>query len=511
MKPYLQVLQDRATSSENSEKNAVNRSSLIVPIIDGFNAQISFLNHFYIKRGYKDVSLKITPYDKNGDPKESTSHQINKPIVYTFDLPRNIRNSQDIAGCYELEFFCSKNLFVPFPAVMINHISTECINIVHSFNRNLNDLREYQKISNKVTREASFEYINNDQYETFIVFQRGLASIDIDDKLKFELYTSESKEKNPIWQSMLNINHLNHSTSHFMRVGTIFKNIPKSNSKNQYFLKIQQPNQFMFYGRLLAGIASKEVKAISANHSYYDTSQDDEYFQQGESFRTYPYNRCGLTEIIIYPITAPTSGEVSILANEMKLGKIKPKCIMTFKFGEITEIRHINITKLVEKASLTDVQTFSVLFKPALGYKTPARFSHQLCYGVSEKNLTSSINVTLNNVHGLPASNKPSQAWIQIINDDDYFTQTWLCLNEIVDKRSPKSAQIDLSIYDSTGLIKTKCIEINAGEALEIFNNVGSNDKYLWALAKSSKNIPFKMYTCHTSKLSGHSSGEHSF
>ena len=171
MKPYLQVLSDRTKSSVNTQHNAVHRSSLIVPIIDDFDAQVSFLNHFYLKRGYKNVCLKITPYDKDGNPQTSLSHEINEPIVYTFDLPKQSKDSQDSINSYELEFFCSSNLFVPFPAVMINHTSTECINIVHSYNRNLNDFREYQKISDVVTSEASFEYINNEKLETFVIFQ----------------------------------------------------------------------------------------------------------------------------------------------------------------------------------------------------------------------------------------------------------------------------------------------------------------------------------------------------
>ena len=43
---------------------------------------------------------------------------------------------------YMVEFFSPDNLFIPFPAVMVNHHGKNFINQVHAFNRVLNDVFE---------------------------------------------------------------------------------------------------------------------------------------------------------------------------------------------------------------------------------------------------------------------------------------------------------------------------------------------------------------------------------
>ena len=63
----------------------------------------------------------------------------------------------------------------------------------------------------------------------------------------------------------------------------------KIRDKNNLILKILQPEQTLFYGRLLAGKINKKTKAFSANHSYYDSSSTKEYFNNKVSMRTYPF------------------------------------------------------------------------------------------------------------------------------------------------------------------------------------------------------------------------------
>ena len=58
---------------------------------------------------------------------------------------------------------------------------------------------------------------------------------------------------------------------------------------NGAVLIISQPKQQMFYGRLLSGIIEKKTKAFSANHSFYDSSSTEEYFDNSISQRTYPF------------------------------------------------------------------------------------------------------------------------------------------------------------------------------------------------------------------------------
>ena len=269
MKPFLQVLTDREKSASITNQNTVHRSSLTVPIVDGFTSTISFLNHFYIKRNYKEVCAKITPYMQSGKPAPSFTYIINEPIVYSFELAASLTECSEPVSSYEIEFFCAQNLFVPFPAVIINHESEYCINSVHSYNRNLNDLREQAKISDISVKEASFEYTNNDKESTFIIFQKGISPcFDNNSDIILELYKPEKLE--PVWKHSYSTKQVPSATSCVLDLASLYLDIPKSNSKIEYYLKVKQPKQFMFYGRLMAGIKSKHSNSFSANHSYYD-------------------------------------------------------------------------------------------------------------------------------------------------------------------------------------------------------------------------------------------------
>ena len=125
----------------------------------------------------------------------------------------------------------------------------------------------------------------------------------------------------------------------------------------------------------------------------------------------------------------------------------------------------------------------------------------------------SSINVTLNN-DDVPASKqKVSRSWIQIINDPNYKSFTALCFNKIPNvqgKASPN--KMCLRFFDSTGLFETIDTYLSIGDSLQIeLDSKKSDDKYVWVMAESLSNEKFSLYTCHSNKFSGHSSGEHGF
>jgi len=137
MKKLKEVEANRKEYHHDPTLNSVHRASLMVPEISGAKVDISFLNHFLLKRNYQNVACKITAIDIDGQKIKSILHVINKPIVYNIPLTGIV----DIpVSNYMVEFFAPDNLFIPFPAVMINHRGNGFINQVHSFNRVLNDI-----------------------------------------------------------------------------------------------------------------------------------------------------------------------------------------------------------------------------------------------------------------------------------------------------------------------------------------------------------------------------------
>ena len=95
----------------------------------------------------------------------------------------------------------------------------------------------------------------------------------------------------------------------------------KINKKN-ITLKIKQPHQELFYGRLLAGIEQTDSLSFSANHSFYDNSNYEEYFSNSESYKTFPLLKNYKNIIRIYPIMSPGEGTISVYLNyEFKYNK----------------------------------------------------------------------------------------------------------------------------------------------------------------------------------------------
>ena len=172
MKSFLEVEKNRVAYHSNPNKNSVHRSSLLVPKFDWCSTNITFLNHFLLKRNYKEVSLKITAIDVSGNLFDTLLIFIDEPKVYSFDLDDLFDSSNQINE-YLIEFFSEKNLFIPFPAVMVNHIGNDFINVVHSYNRVLNDIFENDIINKKHVSEASVDIQLDDKHDTFFNFASG--------------------------------------------------------------------------------------------------------------------------------------------------------------------------------------------------------------------------------------------------------------------------------------------------------------------------------------------------
>ena len=172
MKDYHRFQKDRIKYYAHPNKNTVHRSSLIVPNIPSSETWIGFINHFLIKRGYRSIALKISAINKIGYLLDTLTIEINEPKVYSFNLTKMF--SKFNSANYLIEFFSEKNLFIPFPAVIINHFGKDFCNVVHSYNRILNDVFENDQINKTQVSEASFDLNINNKYDTFFNFSTSM-------------------------------------------------------------------------------------------------------------------------------------------------------------------------------------------------------------------------------------------------------------------------------------------------------------------------------------------------
>ena len=494
MKPFLDVETNRVEYHKYKNKNTVHRSSLIVPRFEHATSNISFINHFLLKRNNTSVVLKITAINKKGLIEDSLSIEINEIRVYTFNLESLFEKVSDITE-YLIEFYSDKNLFIPFPAVMINHIGSDFVNSVHSYNRVLNDIFEDDKVNQQRVHESSVDVAIDKNYDTFFNFATGPF------KVKSNLQISLSEENiNPkkIPIKMQRLTNKNIFLSAFY----------KSCKKNNAILKILQPEQKLFYGRLFAGKINKKTKAFSANHSYYDSSSIKEYFNNKISMRTYPFfNNC-LNKVIMYPIMSPSILKVLVeIYSDGKTFRSLSKKIKSPSNNPVS----FDINTIVKKSGFTNVSLFKVVVT-STDSKIPTRVNHQLIYGDknSSSKLQSSINVSLINNSVYKSPSKKGFIWGQVLINKSYESRLGICFND----NSGVADEVIIDFYTKSGLFKSLQKKLNPNNSLifknDFFNKLKFPNEFIWYVAKSGRS-DLQAESFHYHLTSGNASGEHSF
>ena len=86
MKSFKDVEKTRRDYHANAALNSVHRSSLLAPVMPGAALDVSFLNHFLLKRGYTNVACRVTEIDAEGKRIQARMIKIDEPRAYKLRL-----------------------------------------------------------------------------------------------------------------------------------------------------------------------------------------------------------------------------------------------------------------------------------------------------------------------------------------------------------------------------------------------------------------------------------------
>jgi hypothetical protein len=494
MKDFHKVQKDRIKYHAQPHKNTVHRSSLIAPELPNSSTWIGFVNHFLIKRNYKSVALKISAINNSGELLDSITFEVDEPKVYSINLSELFKGFK--VKNYLIEFFSEKNLFIPFPAVIITHQGKDFCNVVHSYNRVINDVFEDDQINKTQVSEASFDVNIDKKYDTFFNLSSGISSID-----KKNLHLTYEKDKIKFTKNIkVSIPRLSYKSFFLSK---IFKKKLLGGT-----VRITQPKQNLFYGRLFAGNINKSTKAFSANHSYYDVSKNKEYFTSSHSYRTYPYFTNSVNKITMYPIFSPSKLDIQLKVFDKKNYFLSPK----FRFSSSSKSPlSINVNEFVDSKKMKNVSAFTLLATSTNG-KIPTRVNHQLIYGqkTNVNPLNCSINVSLYNDKMFVPKKKTGFAWGQFISHKNYNSKIGFCFMS----SEKDSDTLNVDFYNSDGIFKSIKKTLKPKESI-IFNAndiLKKSDKmeFCWYIAKCSR-PDLTAYSVHGNITSGNFSGEHNF
>ena len=497
MKKLLDVEKLRVEHYADNQRDSVHRSSLLVPVLPNSEVSISLLNHFLIKRNISSVGCKVTAIDKDGKRLTSGLTSINEPRVYTMHLQRDFDSN---ATSFLVEFFSAENIFIPFPAVMVNHRSKEAASSVHSFNRVLADVFENDDVNAIHVQEAAIDVIHEPDLSTFFVLAAG--PYNLEGPVALRLSNSDGE-----LEHTLNVN-IPRFTQQLFELRTV---VPEWSSLRGTFF-INQPDQPLFYGRLFVGQISKNGSFVG-NHSYYDSSHVEGEFwaNSNPSFRTFPVIKELEALIRFYPIMSPSDLEISVIFNSASgtpMGETSPK-VLTSPSRDNFEL-DIKKSAVDTGVDFEAVNSFTVQVLPVSG-NTPTRINHQIVYRKSA--IESSINTSLQNYNVFHSKSKVRTVWGQVINSPEF--DTWLSIAN--DGYEDPVSTFELLIFDETGYVGSETVSVPLRTATTINisamllrNHLAPKGEFLWYEIECP-NYFLTAWSISRHIKSNHCTGEHSF
>jgi hypothetical protein len=491
MKAFKEVELTRKLYHAKPALNSVHRSSLLVPELPGAIAEISFVNHFLLKRKYPHVGLRVTGIDAAGKRVESRLFPVTEPRVHTFKLTGSFDKP---VSDYLVEFFAAENLFIPFPAVMVNHRGPGFLNTVHSYNRALNDVFEDDAINATSQAEASIDVLPS-PLQAFLLFTAGPAGCR--GALELELATPENT-----WTAKVPIDapRFGHR---LIKIREAFPGLPAAATG---VLKARQPAQSMFYGRMLCGHLDTNGR-FTANHSYYDSSAAAEYWDDARgSYRSYPYFPGIDNRIRMYPIMSPSELTVSVSlrgADGRELALV-PAGTLTSPGPRFLDV---SVGALAAKVGVPEASVAAYMVT-ASGAKMPTRVNHQLAHGTG--GLESSINVSLVNPNVFQPPGKTGLTWGQFPAGKGLRSR----LGIVGNAQSGAAARVEVTFYGEDGELGKFEKTLAPGGAILFdsadFETRGEEPSYLWFFARSPR-PDLSAFVVTRDESTGACTGEHAF
>jgi hypothetical protein len=404
------------------------------------------------------------------------------------------------AASFLVEFFSSENIYIPFPAVIVNHRTKDAISGVHSFNRVLADVFEDDDVNAIHVQEAAIDITQDPNLSTFFVLAAG--PYNLQSPITLRLNNKESE----LTHSM-NVN-----IPRFTQQMFELKSVVPEWSKLQGTLFIDQPDQKLFYGRLFVGQIAKDGSFVG-NHSYYDSSHvDGEFWNNNDpSFRTYPIIKELDALIRFYPIMSPSTLKIIVIFNSADgapLGETAQRVLVSPSQDNF----ELDILKsaLGAGVDINDVNSFTVHATPVSG-NTPTRINHQIVYRRSA--IESSINISLQNYNVLHSKSKSRTSWGQIINSPDF--DTWLSITN--DGHEDLISTVEVKLFDENGYVGSESVVVPMRTASTINistmllrNHFTPKGEFLWYEIECP-NYFLTAFSISRNIKSNHCTGEHSF
>ena len=317
MKSFYDVLSSTLEFGEQVEniKKPVLRSSGIFPVIKNksYSTQILFLGYWKIKRNISEISCLVTLRDKSGKILKRNFMSISEPRSYVIDLDymlKNISNSDDFVGSLEVEFFSTRDMIFPFPALVLNYFNTEFNTCVHTLGRIYNDFEDLNDNEKSIVPETGFDIYSDSDLTSFFAFVNG-SNVNDDGIINYTI-TNHKSEK---FSGTFSIGKINAFETMFVKFSEYIPELTTILEEKSGSISLNH-NFNGFFPRFLAGNIQKSFPSISFTHSYYDctlsdTSSDywnriNENYDDSSIYIPLFLDEDNYTDLVFYPNFSPS-------------------------------------------------------------------------------------------------------------------------------------------------------------------------------------------------------------
>jgi len=467
-----------STSFQNKSIK-VFRSSAIFPILinDLLDCKVQFLSYWFIKNKIKEITCIYSLRDSDGTEVHKEEIIINYTKAFELSIKNllkkiNYKNFFNI-GSLEIEFFSSRNLVFPFPAVTINYFSKNCSSFVHTCGRIYNNLQDKIENSKQIVPESGFDISPSQLFRPFFSFVNGPSKL-FNEKLLITIINNKGGRLIKI----IKFNCIKEYETKFIFFLSQKEKIFLNNQKGSVSIR---HNFNSFFPRFLCGNFKKEMDSVSLTHTYYDLSKN----KNSDNFWKNPSKLKCYDSIVVFPFfkNKNLTNELSIYPNILKSSKFDIEAQLISHDGKIQLtkklltvdnnlkfMRTINFNNFF-KLDFTEKKTYFVRLILKSKSTIPSRF--KVGYNLIKKKNQPSTNICFNSlVPNLNFLKKPGTfKWGAIINPNTSI----ICLHNISFlKDSFREAKILMKVWrkeDKKFLKKKITINNNGNLFIEFAND----------------------------------------
>jgi hypothetical protein len=482
MRSYSSVLESLAEKGPTkSLRKPTFRTSAIFPALNlpGVATRICFVGYWMIKRRIPELTAVLTVRSEDGRIVGRTTHSIREAKAYRFELVDQLTAAAipadtEFRGSLEIEFFSSRDLVFPFPAVIVNYYGPTFSSFVHTAQRVFNDIEDAREVLETSVPESGFNIYVDEDREPFFAIINGFEPVP-DCRVQMEFY-----------------NHQGEGLQHDLRVGALkpYQMVlvhPADLVNLKSFLggrvgtaKVQFNARWVF-PRIVAGNRQRSLDALSITHTFYDCTKATtpaDYWTQRAANRhpaalLVPLTTTGnrFTNVYFYPIFSPSTIEIDVEIYDAD-GRLLGKAPKAHKIvSPNTELHQIPLKDLCHQLGIPASKTHSakIIARPVDGSSLPARLKLGLDLGLDDTKLPCNICVGLEPYNAAVESKPRAFRWAPLLADQPGAVVWFLNGSPAIDYQ--REALIDVVFYresDDTTLARTLQLPPNGAATIRL-------------------------------------------